>query len=333
MATAQKIFIDSQNLGLWDKVKQTDEAARKATELLQKDLEASTVLRRVSDLGLTCAVDTSCILQRQWFPQSCKRIVPALSLRLSRRLWLIHPTQIVHHILSLYGTGADATQLQKGFDANDGYQRPPIATHQRVIEDLRTWDHASKYLAQEQYYPDFLAYFQREISDKGWQAVVSEHLLAGTEAADDLLVRLHAGLLHPMLQLMYGIEWEQPAIVAAALAQTCVHKLDFREALRAAEEKAHGAAGEEEEEMPRVMSLLREAHGHRELAAAAGLTTLMDWERGGVPGAVLDLMGRVRVRPGDLEEKTVEMFDAAMFTAAAATFHAPKINKFDFFLM
>lgn len=41
MATAWKVHIDPNNTGLW-KVKQTDEAAKKVTELLQKDLEACT---------------------------------------------------------------------------------------------------------------------------------------------------------------------------------------------------------------------------------------------------------------------------------------------------
>lgn len=41
MATAWKIHIEPQNTGLW-KVKQTDEAAKKTTELLQQDLEART---------------------------------------------------------------------------------------------------------------------------------------------------------------------------------------------------------------------------------------------------------------------------------------------------
>lgn len=41
MATSQKIVIDPHDTGLW-KVKQTDEAAKKASELLQHDLQAST---------------------------------------------------------------------------------------------------------------------------------------------------------------------------------------------------------------------------------------------------------------------------------------------------
>lgn len=40
MATAHTILLDPQHTGLW-KVKQTDESAKKASELLQRDLEVS----------------------------------------------------------------------------------------------------------------------------------------------------------------------------------------------------------------------------------------------------------------------------------------------------
>lgn len=80
--------------------------------------------------------------------------------------------------------------------------------------DLSTWDHAQSYLGKGKYYPDFLTYFQREVDTKGWEAVMAEYLFAGTEAADDLLVRLYAGFLHPLIQMMYGMEWRQPAIVS-----------------------------------------------------------------------------------------------------------------------
>lgn len=39
MATPEKIHIDAQDTGLWKNIKQTDEAAKKASELLQHDLE------------------------------------------------------------------------------------------------------------------------------------------------------------------------------------------------------------------------------------------------------------------------------------------------------
>lgn len=42
MATAQKIYIEAGDTGLW-KVKQTADSARKASELLQQDLEVSSL--------------------------------------------------------------------------------------------------------------------------------------------------------------------------------------------------------------------------------------------------------------------------------------------------
>lgn len=242
----------------------------------------------------------------------------------------------MHHLLSLYGTGADASQLQKGYDDNAGYQRPVLPAHQRVAEDLQTWDHARKYLGGEQYYPDFLAFFQREISRKGWAVVISEYLLAGTEAADDLLVRLHGSLLHPLIQLLYGMEWGQPAIVAEALAQACVHDAAFKEGLFAAERIAneeYGVAGGGEKKAPSIASLLEEARGDRELKAMVDSDSYGDWAVNGVPEALLRIISKVKVVPGEVEERTAEMFNAAVFVAAGATFHPPKLNKFDFFLM
>jgi hypothetical protein len=78
----------------------------------------------------------------------------------------------VHHILSLYGTGANAAQLQQGYDSNDTYRRSTVPGHASVVGELRaSWDNAGKYLAKEQYFLDFLAFFQGEIDRRGWQVV------------------------------------------------------------------------------------------------------------------------------------------------------------------
>lgn len=58
---------------------------------------------------------------------------------------------------------------------------------------------------------------------KGYQVAINEYCLKGDERADDMLVRLHAGFLHPMIHLGFGIEFKQPAIIAEALAQAAVH--------------------------------------------------------------------------------------------------------------
>lgn len=297
MATAHRIHITPENTGLW-RVKQTDEAANKLTELLQKDLEVNHVY--FNNHGFH--------------------------------------NHIVHHLLALFGTGAGPAAIQKGFDDNLGYQRPLRPVHDNVVEDLfQTWSHASRYLGQGQYYPDLLAFFQREIERKGWEAVVSEYLFSGTEAAEDLLVRLYAGLLHPLLQLMYAMEWRQPAIVAEALAQTCVHHAELKKELFEAERRADENYGRNPgARMPSITSLLREVRDQPKLAKEVKFDdgySLRDTVFNRAGDEVLEIMGKVKVGPDEVEERTAEVFDATMFMAAGASFHPQKMNKFDFFII
>ncbi|KAI3396354.1 hypothetical protein diail_12244 [Diaporthe ilicicola] len=295
MASPQRIHISPQNTGLWG-VKQTDEVAKKTTELLQKDLETYHVY--FNDRGFH--------------------------------------NHMAHHLLALYGTGADAAAIQHGFDGNTGYQRPVEPRHNHVVEDLKTWSHASSYLGKDQYYPDFLAFFQREIDSKGWEVVVAEYLFSRTEAAEDLLVRLYAGVLHPLIQLMYGMEWKQPAIVAEALAQTCVHHASSKRELFAAENKANEEYGRTGAKMPTIASLLKEVRDQPKLAKVVrpedgysiGETVFKR-----APDEMVQLMGKVKVSPEEVEERTAEMFSTAVYMAAGASFHPQKVNKFDFFLM
>lgn len=229
--------------------------------------------------------------------------------------------------------------------------------HQSVVEDLLLQkthkdddddghhQSAARYLGKEQYYPDFLAFFQREMDGAGgWQAVLSEHVLAGTERADDLLVRLHGGIMHPLIQLMYGVEWGQPAVVAEGLAQACVHGAELGGMLLGAESgfagrvcgdgDGEGNAGGERS-MPSIVSLLREAHDVPALARVEDSSggRLSDWTRKGPPDEMMGIIKKVKVRPEEVEERTAEMFDAVMFAAAGASFHPKKVNKFNFFLM
>lgn len=243
--------------------------------------------------------------------------------------------QLVHLILSLFGTGATPSQLQQGYDHNTGYQRPAKPAREQVVRELQTWDRASAYLGRGQHYQDFLAFFQREIGARGWEAVLAEHLLAGTPSADDLLVRLYAGIMHPLIQLMYGMEWRQPAIVAEALAQACVHGPDYGDLLLQAERDANERYPGQGL-MPSIVSLLDEAGSDPKLSKAVHVdddAKIRDGLLRRAPEETRRILSKVKVRPEELEERTAEMFDAALYTAASATFHAEKTNKFDFFLM
>lgn len=192
--------------------------------------------------------------------------------------------------------------------------------------------HAPRYMGIEAHYPAFLAFFQRAIDARGWEPVVAEYLLSGTELADDLLVRMHAVFLHPLIQLMYGLEWRQPAIVAEALAQACVHAAELKEVLLESERRAREESGK----MPKVVSLLEEVKADEKLRTAVRMED-GDLVRNGLlkraPDELMRVISKVKVRPEEVEERTAEMFDAVLFMAAAASFHGEKYNKFDFFFM
>ena len=149
-----------------------------------------------------------------------------------------------------------------------------------------------------------------------------------------MLVRLYSGFLHPLIQLMYGVEWEQPAIVAEGLAQAAVHGNDIGGFLLECERR-----GEENgEEMGEILGLY-EAVGRDETLRRAVRMGDGNKVRDGVlvraREEIIEIARRVRVRAeeGEVERRTAEMFDACVYVAGAAAVRGGKVPKFDFFLM
>jgi hypothetical protein len=175
-------------------------------------------------------------------------------------------------------------------------------------------DRFKTYLGKEQYYHDFLVFFQKEIEKKSWKGVLNEYLFARDERADDLLARSYAGFLHPIIHIGFGVEFQQPAIIAEGLAQACVHDnwmKSFFLIVEGAANKKRRNGGDRKT----TVQLLEEVKRDEELSNAA------HWEDGnkirdGVMKRALDKMvalaSQYTVRvDDDLEEKTAEMINAA----------------------
>ncbi|KAJ3579448.1 hypothetical protein NPX13_g1113 [Xylaria arbuscula] len=283
MATARKIQITPENTGLW-RLKQTDGAAKKITELLQDDLEKH-----------------HCFFNNKGFHN-----------------------HISHHLLALYGIGASPDHIQMGYDDNTNYQRAPYSVHPDQVKELKDFEVAKKKLGKEQYYPDFLVFYQNEIEEKGWQAVLNEYLFRGDERSDDLLVRMFA--------VMYGIEWKQPAIVAMGLAQASVHKDDMENFLLKAEEAARSSSSP----MPEIASLFQEVAADEKLSHSAHMSDENKIYDGVFQRAfdeIIRVVAKVKVQPEELDEKTVEMYNTTVYEAASAALRPGKEARFDFFLM
>ena len=98
-------------------------------------------------------------------------------------------------MLTLYALGATPEQMEKHYENNKSYQRPQQPSDEKVLQDLHKPGMFRQYLGKQQYYHDFLVYFQGEIDTKGYQDVINEYLFQGDELAEDMLVRMFGGQL------------------------------------------------------------------------------------------------------------------------------------------
>ncbi|KAJ2965829.1 hypothetical protein NUW58_g10811 [Xylaria curta] len=141
-------------------LKQTEAAAKKTTELLQQDLEKHHCY--FNDKG--------------------------------------YHNHISHHLLSLYGIGASPEDIQMGYDDNTSYQRSIYEAHPEKVDELRDFEKAKEKLGKEEYYTDFLVFFQGEIDKKGWKEVLVEYLFQDDERSKDMLLRMFAVTYSPTPQ-------------------------------------------------------------------------------------------------------------------------------------
>jgi len=218
---------------------------------------------------------------------------------------------IAHHLLTTYALGVSPSILQKHYDHNKSYQRPPVELEEKVVEAMHDPAKFKKCLGNEKYYHDFLIFFQKEMEEKGWQNVINDYVLKGDERADDMLTRLYAGFLHPIIHLGFGIEFQQPAIIAEALAQTAAHTDWMKSVLLPAEKAAKNSPTENAKPLVQLLD---------EIRADKELSTAPQWDDGNkIRDGIIARAGEKMVqyasqyvvREDELERKTAEMINAA----------------------
>ncbi|KAH7152447.1 hypothetical protein B0J13DRAFT_522738 [Dactylonectria estremocensis] len=241
---------------------------------------------------------------------------------------------LVHHLLTLYGTGASTKDLQKAFDANVSYQLKAMEPRDQVVEQLsKDWSGAKNYVGKGRQYPSFLRFFQGEIERLGWQEVLMEYLFKDDERGRDLQSRLFGGLLHPLIQLMYGLEWEQPATIASGLAQIAVHDNRLQDFFTRSQYAAN--ARPDSFQMGSIMDLYDKIGQNEKLATSARWedpNRIYDGVLKRAPDEMIELASQVKVRAEDLEERTAEMIHTTAYVVTTAAFRPPHVPKLDFFL-
>jgi hypothetical protein len=237
---------------------------------------------------------------------------------------------IAHHLLTIYALGATPEQIQHAFDINKGMQRQQFPIDSSNVEAMKDPEQFKNFFGKEQYFHDFETFFQKEIEDKGWENVLTEHVFARTEHADRILVRMYAGFLHPLIHLGFGVEFAQPAIIVEALAQACIHDAWVADFLLASEEAAKSKTNSKS-----LVQLIHESRNNKTLRESAHWSDGNKMRDGVFVRAhneIIHLASQWTVQPSELEIKTAEMINAATYFTGAS--QNPKhAVKFDFFYM
>ncbi|KAL8772761.1 MAG: hypothetical protein Q9209_002106 [Squamulea sp. 1 TL-2023] len=237
---------------------------------------------------------------------------------------------IAHHIPTIYALGASPSTIRKHYANNKSYQRPPQPLDRDMVQNFHDLKAFLDHLGQERFYHDYLIFFQDEISKIGHKEVINRYMLKGDERANAILVRMYAGFLHPIIHLGFGVEFNQPAIIAEALAQAAVHDGWIGPFLLATEKAASNTQTSKS-----LVEILDQIRADPKLCAAA------HWDDGNkirdgilarAPDEMIKYAAQWRVGVDDLEAKTAEMTNAAVYFTGAAQ-HPPKQIKFDFYYM
>jgi hypothetical protein len=309
MATVSTINIDASSLNnLFEHPILDPEALQKASQVLQENHDIHHIF--FNPLGLHVSL-----------------LKPLLYI--SQSTHTTFQNHIVHHILTELALGASPDVIERHYVNNKSYQRPQEPKEVTVIESLA--DHAEflKHVGNKTQYLNYAEFFKGEIQTQGVEAVVNRYLLGGDGLAQDMLERFFTckshyiqeipsrgnGKLtkkvHPLIHLACGVEFNQPALIVEALAQTATHNKTLGSFLTKAEKLALSSGKPPDRSLASIVQAVYADEGIR---AVQSWTEPNKFQNGPIQKAekeLLEYAAQWNVGPGQLMEKMVELMNAA----------------------
>ncbi|KAH7028435.1 hypothetical protein B0J12DRAFT_584101 [Macrophomina phaseolina] len=242
---------------------------------------------------------------------------------------------VAHQILAIYALGASADDVERIFRREASYQRPRLPFEDSIVRAIADKRKFVDFLDNELRYSSFLVFFQREIEAKGPKAVLDEHLFANDDKANALLYRLFAGIMHPVIHLGYAFEFNQPAILAEALAMASVHERDTAglcKYMMAAEKASIGSGKAGSSSLRKILT---EARQVKKLREAGRKGSQIEKVKNVIPNAFDELVhhaSQYTISTEQIEERMVEMLDIMTCTLATIP-DTPETYKANFFLL
>ncbi|KAH7356199.1 hypothetical protein BKA66DRAFT_595891 [Pyrenochaeta sp. MPI-SDFR-AT-0127] len=239
---------------------------------------------------------------------------------------------ISHYLLTLVALGATPTQIQRAYVQEQALQRPHYPIDEHTVQQMNDEEFFISCLSQEQHYHNYLAFFKQQIAEHGVGPVVQEQLFSNKPTAQFLFSRMFASILHPLIHLGFGIEFDQPAIIAEGLAQAAVHQPEVSHFFNAIEASSNYVVNQPGRPM---IDLIREIANNDKIRNAeywGDGSFIVDELLIKAPKELWDIAAQWRVSARELNERTAEMIHVnTYFTAAAQIPH--KEHKLDFFLI
>ncbi|KAE8343376.1 hypothetical protein BDV24DRAFT_149648 [Aspergillus arachidicola] len=242
---------------------------------------------------------------------------------------------ISHHVLTLWALGATPDEMQAAYDFNKSFQLLTYYNDPSVNIKLRDPEFFRQGLGNFELYGDYVRFFQAEVAAKGVPTVLNEYLFKGDTLAEDLLARLFSGFLHPLINLGFALEFQQPFLAAECLASTCMHPPYPAEFLTATEQHVECNG------RPRSLPILSIVEGMRLDPVVA---TAVGPEDGNnriadalLKRALKELIPHlsyfhVERTEEDLARKTGEILQASAYICGAAQ-HPRKVEALDFVML
>lgn len=251
---------------------------------------------------------------------------------------------IVHSLLTVLCLGGTPEELSARYDDGTPIQRVMPSVDADLLAQLRDKSNPEalhkSLVGQVHQYHTYLEFFKGEIDEKGWRECILEYVLARTPVADLILARMYEGAYHPIIHLGLGVEFQQPAIVAEALAQAAAHDdANISKLFLNAEAEAEISYPSIVPES--MISLIHQVRACDAIRTAPVWTDFGFKMRDGIVGRALEDMAslasrfRIKIDEEDLERRTAEMISTCAYFSGAAQDRAQvtRKTKIDFFYM
>ncbi|CAG8180194.1 unnamed protein product [Penicillium salamii] len=236
---------------------------------------------------------------------------------------------MVHHMLAIYALGASPDQIQIHHDREIRVLLPAHSRDLSIIESLYENERFIDHLGELPLYHSYLTFFEKEIASKGAIQTMVEYLFVADERAEAMMPHLFTGMWHPWIHLGYALEFQQPLLMAEALAQIATHPTwGFETVLLPAEKIPRR---NENKRMIEIMDDMRKDEKLMAAPLALNLNKMFDIFDN-APNEMIKYAIQFTVSVETLDDRVAELIETAAYCLACSQ-RPGKAAKFDFFLL